>query len=93
MIPDAAPPSARTREILDFARSELFDRTFRETFADLHWSAARRERESWIDQPESALALFILLDQYPRNSFRNTGHMYATDPLALHYRRRALAHA
>lgn len=74
-----------------FCKDEAFDRTFRETFADLHWSAARRERESWIDQPESALALFILLDQYPRNSFRNTGHMYATDPLALHYCRRALA--
>lgn len=74
-----------------FCKDEAFDRTFRETFSDLHWAAARRECESWIDQPESALALFILLDQYPRNSFRNTGHMYATDPLALHYCHRALA--
>lgn len=74
-----------------FCKDESFDRTFREKFADLHWSAARRELESWIGQPESALALFILLDQYPRNSFRDTGHMYATDPLALSYCRRALA--
>ncbi len=31
--------------------------------------------------PEGALALMILLDQFPRNAFRGTGHMYATDPL------------
>ncbi len=37
--------------------------------------------------PEGALALMILLDQFPRNAFRGTGHMYATDPLALAFAR------
>src|SRR5581483_9733445 len=37
-----------------------------------------------------ALALLILLDQIPRNVFRNSAHAYATDPLARYYARRAI---
>ncbi len=32
-----------------------------------------------------------MLDQFPRNVFRGTGHAFATDPLALLFARRALA--
>lgn len=32
----------------------------------------------------------ILLDQFPRNAWRNTGHAFATDPLARHFTRLAL---
>jgi uncharacterized protein (DUF924 family) len=68
-----------------------FDAGFHDRFRDLHFAAARRELEAWLDHPESALALMILLDQFPRNCFRGTGHMYATDPLARHYACKALA--
>ncbi|MEW7000136.1 DUF924 family protein [Serratia ureilytica] len=57
----------------------------------LHLAAARRERDDWLKTPESALALMILLDQFPRNAFRNTAHMYATDPLARRFARIAIA--
>ncbi len=40
---------------------------------------------------EGALALMIVLDQYPRNSFRGTAHQFATDPLALMFARQAIA--
>ena len=40
---------------------------------------------------EGALALLLLLDQFPRNCFRQSAHSYATDGLARHYARRALA--
>lgn len=79
-----------------FDKSEAFDRRFRDSFHDLHHAAARRELDAWADGPLSArtargaLALLILLDQYPRNAFRGTGHMYATDPLARFFARRAL---
>ena len=33
----------------------------------------------------------LALDQFPRNAFRGTAHMYATDPLALMFADRALA--
>ena len=32
--------------------------------------------------PEGALALLILLDQFPRNMFRGAARAFATDPLA-----------
>ena len=50
--------------------------------------AARRELEGWLDTAHGALALLILLDQYPRNAFRGTAHMFATDPLARLYAQR-----
>mgnify|MGYP002717768035 CR=1 FL=1 len=40
--------------------------------------------------PEAALALIILLDQLPRNAFRDTAHMFATDPLALGFAKEAI---
>jgi len=68
-----------------FAKDDGFDATFRDTFHATHLQAARRELESWLDSAEGALALLILLDQYPRNAFRGTAHMFATDPLARLY--------
>lgn len=73
-----------------FEKSETFDAGFRERFMDLHYAAAARELDAWMEHPEGALALMILLDQFPRNCFRNTAHMFATDPLARHYARAAL---
>jgi uncharacterized protein (DUF924 family) len=35
-------------------------------------AAGRRELDGWMETPDGALALMILLDQYPRNSFRGT---------------------
>ncbi|TAN30941.1 MAG: DUF924 family protein [Castellaniella sp.] len=75
-----------------FTKDPDFDIEFRTRFRDAHFAAARQELEGWLDQPVSALALILLLDQYPRNSFRNTGHMFATDGLALHYARLSLHH-
>jgi uncharacterized protein (DUF924 family) len=73
-----------------FTKDAEFDAEFRQRFLDLHYEAARREHDSWIQTPNGALALMILLDQFPRNSFRGTGHMFATDPLARMYARVAL---
>lgn len=74
-----------------FGRSESFDASFRQQFLDAHHAAARREYEDWMDSAEGALALLILLDQFPRNCFRGSAHSYATDGLALHYAKRAVA--
>lgn len=73
-----------------FAKNAAFDRQFRERFHELHFAAAARRCDAWAATAEGALALLLLLDQYPRNSFRGTGHMYATDPLARMYCRQAL---
>lgn len=74
-----------------YAKDEAFDREFRDACRALHWAAARRELDDWMQTAEGALALMILLDQYPRNSFRGTGHQFATDALALSYAKEAVA--
>lgn len=74
-----------------FAKDEAFDADFRDRGHALHWAAARRELDDWMDTAEGALALLILLDQYPRNSFRGTAHQFATDPLALMFANQAVA--
>ncbi|OPA84601.1 hypothetical protein BFW87_28735 [Pseudomonas fluorescens] len=71
-----------------FAKDDGFDQAFRDTFYATHMQAARRELEGWLDSAQSALALLILLDQFPRNAFRDTAHMFATDPLARVYAQR-----
>jgi uncharacterized protein (DUF924 family) len=65
-----------------FVKDAAFDAGFTARFASLHLAAARRELDHWAATAQGALALLILLDQYPRNAFRGTAHMYATDPLA-----------
>lgn len=74
-----------------FTKSETFDAEFRARFLEQHFAAARREYDHWSERFEGSFALMVLLDQFPRNSFRGTGHMYATDPLARYYARKALA--
>ncbi|WP_395943707.1 DUF924 family protein [Brevundimonas sp.] len=74
-----------------FARDDAFDALFRDRGRAAHWAAARRELDDWMATAEGALALLILLDQYPRNSFRGTAHQFATDPLALMFAKQAVA--
>ena len=74
-----------------FAKDDAFDALFRERFEHGHMTAARRELDHWAEKPEGSLALLILLDQFPRNTFRGTAHQFATDSLALSFARRAIA--
>jgi uncharacterized protein (DUF924 family) len=74
-----------------FTKNAAFDAEFRQRFEALHFAAAARELDNWAGSAEGALALLLLLDQFPRNCFRGTAHMYATDPLARHFARQALA--
>lgn len=73
-----------------FAKDEAFDAEFRDRFMEAHLAAARRELDHWAETPFGSLALLILLDQFPRNVWRGTGHAFATDPLARHYAIQAL---
>ena len=73
-----------------FSKSEAFDADIRRRFEALHHAAARGELDSWADTPEGALALLLLLDQFPRNMFRGSPHAFATDPLARQVARAAV---
>jgi uncharacterized protein (DUF924 family) len=65
-----------------FAKDPEFDRRFRERYGEAYERAANGELTGWESTPLGALALVLLLDQYPRNSFRGSPRMYATDSLA-----------
>lgn len=74
-----------------FAKDDEFDRRFRDTFLAAHEAAAAGKLDGWLDAPESALALLLLLDQFPRNSFRGSPRMFATDAMALERADQALS--
>jgi uncharacterized protein (DUF924 family) len=65
-----------------FAKDAAFDATFRRTFLAAYEAAAGGRLEHWRATPQGALALLLLVDQFPRNAFRDTPRMYATDVLA-----------
>ena len=74
-----------------FRKDPAFDADFRSRFLAAHELAASGALALWADDAEGALALLILLDQFPRNSFRDTPRMYATDDRALTVAARAIA--
>ncbi|MBP7240937.1 DUF924 family protein [Amaricoccus sp.] len=74
-----------------FAKDPAFDVAFRDRFAAAYSQAVQGALTHWIASPLGALALALLLDQYPRNAFRGTPWMYATDAMARLVAEQALA--
>ena len=74
-----------------FKSDDAFDATFRDRFIAAHTAAASGALAEWETTAEGSLALVILLDQFPRNAFRGTARVYATDPLAREVAARAIA--
>ena len=74
-----------------FEHDEAFDAEIREQFAATYEDAAAGLLNAWVDAPESALALVIVLDQFPRNMFRGSARCFAADTLARAAAERAIA--
>ena len=72
-----------------YSAKAAFDEAIRLKFEGVHHAAARGEYDHWAVTPEGALALLIVLDQFPRNLYRKSGHAFATDPKARAIARRA----
>lgn len=73
-----------------YRKDAAFDQAFRDRFLATHEAAARGELDAWLATPEGALALCILLDQFPRNAFRGSPRMFASDAKAREVARSAL---
>jgi uncharacterized protein (DUF924 family) len=73
-----------------FNNKPAFDEAIRLKFEPVHHRAARGEYDAWAVTAEGALALLILLDQFPRNLFRGSGHAFATDGKARSVARAAI---
>ena len=73
-----------------FAKDDAFDAEIAARFGALWRAAANNELASWETTPEGALALVIVLDQFPRNMFREQARTYETDAVARAVADRAL---
>lgn len=85
-----APEHGRARPEW-FRKSEAFDEAIRTRFEHLYEAAARGALSDWLEQPRSALALVIVLDQFPRNMYRGTPRAFAADAQALEVARHVVA--
>lgn len=65
-----------------FGKNDAFDDDIRRRFGALVDDAAAGKLDRWADDAEGALALLILLDQFPRNLFRGSARAFATDEKA-----------
>jgi uncharacterized protein (DUF924 family) len=74
-----------------YRKDAAFDRAFRDRFLTTHEAAARGELDGWLATPGGALALCIMLDQFPRNAFRDSARMFASDAKAREIARAALS--
>ena len=74
-----------------FKRSDSFDAEFKARFEPLHLAAAEGLLDDWAASTEGALALLVLLDQFPRNSYRGSARSFATDARARAVARAAIA--
>jgi uncharacterized protein (DUF924 family) len=66
-----------------FRKSDETDREINERFGPLIEQALRGELEAWAAEPRTALAQIVLLDQFTRNTFRDTTRAFAGDKRAL----------
>lgn len=66
-----------------FTVDPAFDAEVRRRFLDTWREAAAGRLDHLAESPEGALALVIILDQFPRNMFRGTPQAFATDVQAL----------
>jgi uncharacterized protein (DUF924 family) len=74
-----------------FSKDEALDAEIRRRFLASYEAAAAGRLIDWEESADGALALVLLLDQFPRNMFRASARTYWADPLARAVADRALA--
>jgi uncharacterized protein (DUF924 family) len=75
-----------------FTKDDALDAAIRARFLATYEAAVAGKLAHWESTAEGALALVIVLDQFPRNMFRASARTYAADPLARALADRALQH-
>jgi uncharacterized protein (DUF924 family) len=74
-----------------FEKDPAFDASIRERFAGLIEAGGAGALDDWLETPEGALALVLLLDQFPRNIHRGRPLAFAYDAKAREVAKAALA--
>jgi uncharacterized protein (DUF924 family) len=98
---DGAPAAIASHDVLAFwraagpdkwfAKDPAFDSEIAVRFFAVWHAAADGKLARWEETPQGALALIIVLDQFPRNMFRGHARTYQADALARAVAERAIA--
>jgi uncharacterized protein (DUF924 family) len=75
-----------------YKKDDAFDAEVRRRYFDLWKRASAGELSAWETSDDGALALTIVLDQFPRNMFRGKPEAFSSDAKALAVEERAIAH-
>ncbi|KJC58047.1 hypothetical protein UP10_23905 [Bradyrhizobium sp. LTSPM299] len=73
-----------------YRRDDAFDVTVRDRFLATWQKAAAGELSSWEASDDGAVALTLVLDQFPRNMFRDNALTFSSDPQAREVAGRAI---
>lgn len=87
--PPGHPDYGRPRALW-FSKSARFDEALRARFEAHCRAALAGALDHWLAGPQSALALVLLLDQFPRNLYRGTPAAFGGDARALAAARTAI---
>jgi len=68
-----------------------FDAEITHRFSEIHAKAKAEEFNHWRENPEGALALILVLDQFSRNMFRADARAFACDDYAREIARKAIS--
>jgi uncharacterized protein (DUF924 family) len=74
-----------------FKKNDAFDGEIRNRFLPTYEAAVAGQLACWEETADSALALVITLDQFPRNMFRGSARTFSADALARAVVDRAIA--
>lgn len=85
------PELFRTRQKFWFSSSPRTDTGIRAQFGELVERAGSGALDEWATQPAGALALVLLLDQFPRSIYRGTARAFDYDARALQITRNGIA--
>jgi len=74
-----------------FAATPEFDKALRERFLTTYRAAANEQLQEWEETASGALALVIVLDQFPLNMFRGQPESFVTEAASREVADRAIA--
>ena len=74
-----------------FRKDEAIDATIVSRFGPTYRELSAGVPASWLGTPRGVLAAILVLDQFPRNMFRDDARAFATDAEALTLAKRAIA--
>jgi uncharacterized protein (DUF924 family) len=74
-----------------YKKDDAFDAEVRRRYLDLWQQGVAGELSSWETSDDGALALVIVLDQFPRNMFRGKPEAFSSDAKALAVAEHAVA--